>query len=272
MIIMLNKLNKFKTIRQITLYAISVIIAISVMFNMAYSKNLGQYGHVFAIIEQNMLDFIQERLLHLQKTGQLQALEDKAKADVKASVLRPKPVGLTTTSQPKVFYYTPTFTLQRDVYDANGKLLYPKGTTANPMDNKTYPQQIRQYHIQLPKWQGHFIFLNGDDTQQLNWAFKMMDKLDKAHAQYKFVLINGNIKDSSELLQSRVYFDQYGNLSSRFGIKHVPSIVTQSGVRFKIQEFDVSHESIRLAKHNDESIGNVKNIKNIKSTKEVSNV
>ena len=214
----------------------------------AYAKNLGQYGHVYEIIEQNMLDFIHDRLLYLQQTGELAKLETEAKARVKASILRPKPVRLSTTTDPKIFYYTPMYTLPQDVYDGKGNILYHKGTRFNAMDSNTYPEPLRQYHFALPKWQGHLIFFNGDDIQQVNWLNKTVVEMNTKKQSYKLVMTGGNLKDTIAATNTRVYFDQYGKLSDQFGVKHVPSVVSQENNQFKIQEFNVTHESLKLAK------------------------
>ena len=48
--------------------------------------------------------------------------------------------------------------------------------------------------------------------------------------------IRGNIKDASLALDNRVYFDQYGFISSKFGIRHIPCIVRQNGKMLEIRE------------------------------------
>jgi conjugal transfer pilus assembly protein TraW len=212
-----------------------------------WTKDLGQMAHTFSIVEQNMLSFIDERLHFLERTGELKKIEEKAKADVMASILRPKPVGLGTTDTPKTFYYTPTFTLKEAVYDAKGNLIYPKGTTVNPMDARGYPPLLKKYAITLPKWQGHLLFFNGDDIQQLNWLNKKLATLNAQHQSYKLVMTGGHLKETIKATNSKVYFDQYGKLSQQFGLKHVPVMITQSETSFKIQEFSVSQESLKLA-------------------------
>ncbi|STW81104.1 TraW [Klebsiella pneumoniae] len=43
-------------------------------------------------------------------------------------------------------------------------------------------------------------------------------------------MINGNIKDTADVLHSRIYFDQGGTLIQKFGIRQVPAIVEQARV------------------------------------------
>jgi conjugal transfer pilus assembly protein TraW len=215
-----------------------VIVSLALLFvsGISFGKNLGQYGHVYEIVEQNMLDFIHDRLLYLQQTGELDKLESEAKARVKASILRPTPVRL-----------LPTYTLPNDVYDGKGNILYSKGTCFNAMDSNTYPEPLRQYHFVLPKWQGHLIFFNADDIQQVNWLNKTLIEMNAKKLSYKLVMTGGNLKDTIAAVNTRVYFDQYGKLSDQFGVKHVPSMVSQENNQFKIQEFNVAHESLKLA-------------------------
>ena len=60
--------------------SISKPVMLSLIFllmgGVSFGKNLGQYGHVYEIVEQNMLDFIHDRLLYLQETGELAKLGD----------------------------------------------------------------------------------------------------------------------------------------------------------------------------------------------------
>jgi len=130
-------------------------------------------------------------------------------------------VGLTTTSHPKTFYYDPTFVLQRNIRDAEGKILIPKGTTVNP----------------LSKFKLHKVlfFFDADDERQISWALKQSKKYDFV----KYILINGNIKEASKKLNSRVYFDQYGIITRKLKIKHIPCIVKQKGDLLEIKEFAV---------------------------------
>ncbi|KOO12726.1 conjugal transfer protein TraW, partial [Vibrio xuii] len=58
----------------------------------------------------------------------------------------------------------------------------------------------------------------------------------------KWVLTGGSPNAVAERLNSRIYFDQQGDLSKKMHIKAVPSLVEQSGINWKVTEFDVSNE------------------------------
>lgn len=54
-------------------------------------------------------------------------------------------------------------------------------------------------------------------------------------------LVRGSIPDTSAALDSRIYFDQNGVLSKRFGLTAVPARITPapSGERLNIETFPV---------------------------------
>ena len=55
----------------------------------------------------------------------------------------------------------------------------------------------------------------------------------------RVILVNGNVRDSAEALGSRVYFDQTGSITKKFGITQVPAEVKQAPGKklFLITEF-----------------------------------
>ncbi|MEX6385574.1 type-F conjugative transfer system protein TraW, partial [Providencia hangzhouensis] len=52
--------------------------------------------------------------------------------------------------------------------------------------------------------------------------------------RYKVILNNGNIKEGTQALNTRVYFDQGGSLSRQLGLQYIPAVVTQEGDKLKI--------------------------------------
>ena len=43
----------------------------------------------------------------------------------------------------------------------------------------------------------------------------------------KIILLNGNLREVTEKLDTDLYFDQNGALAKRFGIKAVPSVIDE---------------------------------------------
>jgi conjugal transfer pilus assembly protein TraW len=195
-------------------------IFLCLLISTAHAKNLSVWGNVFPIIEQDIKEFIYERLNEMQQNGELEKLKQKSIWSIKKHVLRPAPVlGITVTKKPKTFYYDPTYVLDKDITDDKGKLMAKAGTTINPLDTI--------------KLHGVMFFLNADDKRQIEWALEN----SKNHDYIRYILVRGNIKDASKALSDKVYFDQHGSITHKLGIKHVPCIVKQEGKKLQIKEF-----------------------------------
>jgi conjugal transfer pilus assembly protein TraW len=56
----------------------------------------------------------------------------------------------------------------------------------------------------------------------------------------KVILVKGNIRDSSNALNERIYFDQSGVLTRKFGFEHIPARISRDGRVMKVEEIPVS--------------------------------
>jgi len=187
-----------------------------------FAKDLGVWGDIYPIDEDDLREFIFKRLDSLEKNGEMKTMQKNFIKNVTDHTLRPPPVrNLITTEQPKTFFYDPTFMLNHNIEDADGKVLFPVGTKVNPLD-------MVQLHSVM-------FFLNSDDKRQITWATKKA----KNYQYVKYILVQGNIKEASDALNNKVYFDQYGKLVHKLGILHIPCIVQQSEKKLKIQEYAV---------------------------------
>ncbi len=191
--------------------------------NISYAKNLGVWGQVFPVEEQDIREFIYQRLNEMEQNGEMTKLNEKFIKNVKEHALRPTFVsGLTTikkSEKPKTFYYDPTYVLTKNIEDQEGNIIAKKGTIINPLDTITL--------------HGVMFFLNADDENQIKWALENAKK----HDYVRHILVKGNIKEAGKKLNDRIYFDQYGSISHKLGIHHIPCIVKQEGKKLQIQEF-----------------------------------
>ena len=80
------------------------------------------------------------------------------------------------------------------------------------------------------------FFLDTDDKRQIKWALDNAKKYEYA----RYVLVRGNIKEAGEVLNDRIYFDQYGLITHKLGIRHIPCVVVQNGKRLQIREYALS--------------------------------
>lgn len=213
----MKKVNKPGLIILVSLFMFAAIPS--------YAKNLGVWGATFPVIEQDIREFIYDRLSEMERNGEMVKLKEKFIKNVKDHTLRPTPVaGLTVTKKPKTFYYDPIYILNKDIEDHEGNIIARKGTVINPLDTITL--------------HGVLFFLDADDKRQIKWALENAKK----HNYIKYILVRGNIKDAGRALNDRIYFDQSGLITKQLGIKHIPCTVKQKDKKLQIQEYALKEE------------------------------
>lgn len=199
----------------------------------ANAKDFGRIGATFPIGEIDMLVWIEQRLKGFEASGKLDEMKEEFIDRVKRNVETPSPINLPTTLNPKVFHVDPSLTLAKDLTDPKtGKIFAKAGMVINPFDTRTWPdgQKLPQF-----EYSHALVFFDGNDAQQLAWAENLT-----ANKPIKWILTGGSPNQVSQRLNHRIYFDQQGLLTSQLHIKNVPSLVEQSGIHWKVTEFDVS--------------------------------
>lgn len=213
-----------------------ILIAIS---NYSLAENLGVYGQVYTITEPDLLSSIHAKLLTYQQDGKLTEMETNLKNRAEQSILRPTPVSnvqsVSTNDKTIISYYTPSLTIQHNIVDQNGKILFPSGTIINPLDPKITSKISPNTFV--PQFNETLFFINADQTQQIAFIKNAIQTLTKKNPfpAYKIILVQGNLKKASNQL-GRIYFDQDGTLCRLFHIHRVPAVVVRNGVRLKITE------------------------------------
>ncbi|HFI7102199.1 TPA: type-F conjugative transfer system protein TraW [Escherichia coli] len=189
----------------------------------AGAKDLGTWGNVFEPAEQDMLVFIQDRLKGMEQSGELDRLREEATERVKKNAVRPAPVeGLTAATTYRTFPYDPTFTVNETITDMRGNIIARKGDQVNPLDKVTFNQVL--------------YFIDGDNKEQVDWARQQI----AGQTGYKVILVNGNIKETSDALDERIYFDQSAILSRKFGFQHIPVRISRDGRVLKVEEIPMT--------------------------------
>jgi conjugal transfer pilus assembly protein TraW len=186
----------------------------------ARAADLGQIGPTYPIREPHLIEALQSRLKEKERSGELKQLEAQAQARAVASVSAPRPVeGLARTASARTFYYDPTIVLDRHVFDARGRVLFPAGTRANPLEVVSLSKRL--------------LFFDARDARQLEHARRL---IDDAGGRVKPILVGGSYLDLMKSWRVRVYYDQNGALTRQLGIAQVPAIVSQEGLRLRIDE------------------------------------
>ena len=124
----------------------------------------------------------------------------------------------------RVFYYDPTIVVPFDLKDHKGRVFHKAGTRFNPLTVRALTKSL--------------IFIDARENHQLQW---FVDYIDAVEAPYKLILVGGSPTKLSEQLGIPCFFDQHGVLTHKLGIKAVPAVVKQDGVRLRIEELARKH-------------------------------
>ncbi|MBM6608368.1 type-F conjugative transfer system protein TraW [Enterobacteriaceae bacterium RIT814] len=198
-------------------------LAAGVLCASAGAKDLGTWGNVFEPAEQDMLVFIQDRLKGMEQSGELGRLKEEAIDRVKKNAVRPAPVeGLTAAVTYRSFPYDPTFTVNETITDMRGNVIARKGDQVNPLDRVAFNQVL--------------YFIDGDNKEQVDWTRQQI----AGKTGYKVILVNGNIKETSDALDERIYFDQSAILTRKFGFQHIPVRISRDGRVLKVEEIPMT--------------------------------
>ncbi len=187
------------------------------------AEDLGTVGETYAIAEPHLLNYIEQTLRDKEKSGELATLEEQAKSRVIDSIKNPKPLpGIKPTQTARTFYFDPSIKVEQNITDDKGNIIVPAGTTKNPLEV-----------VSLSK---HLLFFDGSDPQQVGHARALIDHYG---GKVKPILVAGSYLDLMKAWQLSVYFDQQGVLTRKFGITQVPALVSQEGMRLRIDELKV---------------------------------
>jgi hypothetical protein len=115
-------------------------------------------------------------------------------------------------------YFEPRYELPFDIVDANGRVIYPKGFTFNPL------QYMRLYET--------VIFFDARNALHLNWLKKgnFTERWD-----VMLIAVRGDVIEAMRVLKVPVY-RATKEILERFDVKKIPCIIKQKGVQLEIIE------------------------------------
>ena len=190
----------------------------------ARAMDLGVIGPTYEISEPHLLQMIEQRLRAKERSGELGRLEAQVRERGIATVKNPPPVtGLRATETVRTFYFDPSFTLDRNILGPQGELLFAAGTRKNPLEV-----------VSLSR---HLLFFDARDPRQVGRARQLITLYQ---GRVKPILVGGSYLDLMQSWHLPVYYDQQGLLTRRLGITQVPALVSQDGLRLRIDELAVS--------------------------------
>jgi conjugal transfer pilus assembly protein TraW len=192
-----------------------MLLARSVM-----AADLGTWGDLWPVDEPDMLTVIENRLQALAQSGEM----DKKMAEFKARVVRnsqrpPAVEGISRAERYERRWFDPSVRVDKTLADDKGNVFARAGQVFNPLDVVPFNQTL--------------LFIDADDADQLAWVRRQKP----ATLITRIILVRGDIPQTSAALDSRIFFDQNGVMTARFGISQVPARVTAapSGQRLKVE-------------------------------------
>jgi conjugal transfer pilus assembly protein TraW len=114
-----------------------------------------------------------------------------------------------------------TYTLEFDVPDGRGGLLYPRGYRFNPLDYVPFNQTL--------------VIIDGDDPEQLDWLKKsaLLSEPDSL-----ILLTQGAFSTIGEQLGRAVFYADR-RILKRFNLAAVPSVVSRKGRLMEVREIEI---------------------------------
>ena len=195
-------------------------LVIATQVGLAHAEDLGVIGKTYDIAERDLIEAMKDKLRQMEKTGELAKKQDEYKNRVMSGIEHPEPIpGIQATETAHTHYYDPSIVTDKDIADATGKILYPRGTRVNPLD--------------YIGWNKYLLFVDGRDQKQLDLTKKITAASDRP---VKLVLVAGEPLNLMRRWKTQVYYDQGGILTRRFAITRVPAMVRQEGRRLRIDE------------------------------------
>jgi conjugal transfer pilus assembly protein TraW len=198
---------------------LSLVWLPSAIVHAGAGTDLGVIGQTYAIAEPSMLESIHAKLETAAENGELAKIEADMKQRFIAYAHRPKGVTLPRTQAHKVRYFDPTVRFTQGIKDHDGNVLWPAGTTVNPLDYIALSQE--------------WIFFNADDPDQAAWAQAYVQRHPE---EVRLILTQGPVLKLMQTWGVRLYFDQGGKLVERFGLERLPAVISQEGKRLRIDE------------------------------------
>ncbi|MEA3429393.1 MAG: hypothetical protein U9Q84_09355 [Thermodesulfobacteriota bacterium] len=200
---------------------IALFISLCPYYAIASTHVLGTFGRTYSIIERDALEEIKE---HASKIDWHKHF-NKEKAETAVKNYQPENMtALPRATEDRTFSVDMTYTLDFDIPDGKGGILYPKGYTFNPLD-----------YVQLPNI---LVVIDASDKKQVEW-FESSQYIN----DYKTMCLvtGGKSWALSQKLQKPVFYANK-QIVERFKLKAVPSVVQQKGQYMEVKEFDIENQ------------------------------
>jgi conjugal transfer pilus assembly protein TraW len=197
---------------------LAAVVLCLLITSMAVARDLGTFGTVYDIVEKDALKELEEKAksVDFSKAVDRNALVKKARNFTPEDVKEMRMIG--PARKDCTFLVDMTYTLERDIKDDKGNLVYPAGYAFNPLNYVAYPRTL--------------VILNGKRPEHIRWFKESSYAKD---AQVTLLLTDGSYSELSRSLKRPVFYAST-KLIEVFKIEAVPSVVRQSGAYMEVTE------------------------------------
>jgi len=174
--------------------------------------DLGIVGKTYPVQEPDIVEEIRQKAAKIKDNDLLQRLKTYQPASLHI---------LPHATADKTFLLDMTYTLDRDLMDADGRIIYPRGYTFNPLDYISFS--------------GGLVVIDGQDASQVKW-FRASPYFENYRA--RLLLSDGHAAELIETLQRPVFY-LTDDIAERLKLQSVPSVVIQKKGKLQVREFHV---------------------------------
>lgn len=171
------------------------------------AKDFGQMGAVKEVEERDLMEVMED---NWKKFGQ--PLSEEEKQEIVSEFSSIQSLNLPRATENRKHYHDPTKVLEEDIIDEEGNVVARKGQKFNPL-----------HYVSI---EDDLIFFDATDPIQVEWA----------KGQEGSLILTGGNPFELKGIDENLFFDQYGELTSKYEIKAVPALVRQVGCVFSVEE------------------------------------
>ncbi|MBM9615695.1 hypothetical protein JWJ90_15610 [Desulfobulbus rhabdoformis] len=179
--------------------------------------NLGVIGDVYQVVEPDIAAELQQRAEqnHIEEDEFLERVKTYQPEDLH---------HLPRATEDRTFLVDTTYTLDHDLVDGNGKIIYPRGFTFNPLDYVSFP--------------GGLLVIDWDDPSQIKWFWQTPYANDR---RVRLLLAGGYAYKAIEQLKRSVFY-LTDEIAERLQLAAAPSLILQKDTMLQVREFHVPEE------------------------------
>jgi len=203
-----------------TILVIATFICISGV-HASFARHLGTVGNVYPVVEPDALAEIREAAARVD----WEKVIDRQQKLAMIKKFRPRDLHpLPAAKADRSFLVDMTYTLDADIQDGKGGVLYPKGFAFNPLD-----------YVKLTSL---LVVIDAGEPQQIQW-FKSSPYAEDYRT--RLILSGGDYYDLTQELVRPVFY-LVDTVARRLQLAAVPSVIRQQDNMLQVREVMVPHE------------------------------